>query len=110
VSAASILGNGFKFIITPKKSIKADEVRNSIERFSRSIDLKTHFSNDEKDDTTIERLRVNSEWRPDDTPLDIQQRVSAFSTAISHLLRPRAGKSNIIVRMKTSSSLKQTRI
>ena len=89
------MGNGFKFVITPKKSIKADEIRTSVERFSRIIALKAHFADDEQDDNEIDRLRVNSEWIPDDIPLDIQQRVTAFTTEVSHLLRPRLGKSNI---------------
>jgi len=96
-SAASILGNGFKFVITPKKSIKMNEIRTCVERFSRIIDLKVHFSDGEQDNHTIERLRVNSDWIPDDIPLEIQQRVSTFTAEVSHLLRPRTGKSNITV-------------
>ncbi len=66
----SILGFGLKFIPVPKKSIRQGDVDVAIKCFDRDFYLKVHFADDdaEKDEEAVEKLRVNSTWKPDQPP------------------------------------------
>jgi hypothetical protein len=74
-AATSILGFGLKFIPVPKKSILQVNVNEAIKRFDRNFYLKVHFADDdlEKDEEAVEKLRVNSTWKPDQPPHKITQ-------------------------------------
>jgi hypothetical protein len=96
-AATSILGFGLKFIPVPKKSIRQDDVNKAIKRFNRNFYLKVHFADDDsdKDEEAVEKLQVNSTWKPDHPPHKITQKLGQFEGAISRLLRPQRGKSNL---------------
>ena len=98
-AAATVLGFGLKFIPVPKKSIKQDDVDEAIKRFDRDFYLKVFFADsdddDDDDEDPIEKLRVNSVWKPDQPPHKITQRIGEFEHAIDRNFRPQRGKSNL---------------
>ena len=98
-AAATVLGFGLKFIPVPKKSIKQDDVDEAIKRFNRDFYLKVFFADsdddDDDDEDPIEKLRVNSVWKPDQPPHKITQRIGEFEHAIDRNFRPQRGKSNL---------------
>ncbi len=96
-ATTSILGFGLKFIPVPKKSIRQDDVDKAIKCFNRDIYLKVNFADDdaEKDKEAVKKLQVNSTWKPDQPPHKITQRLGQFEGAISRLLCPQCGKSNL---------------
>ena len=98
-AAATVLGFDLKFIPIPKKSIKRDEVDQAIKRFDRDFYLKVFFADsdddDDDDEDPIEKLRVNSVWKPDQPPHKITQRIGEFEHAIDRNFRPQRGKSNL---------------
>ena len=97
-TAATVLGFGLKFIPVPKKSIKQVDVDEAIKRFDTDFYLKVFFaeSDDEDDDEDpIEKLRVNSVWKPDQPPHKITQCIGEFEQAIERNFRPQRGKSNL---------------
>jgi len=98
-AAATVLGFGLKFIPVPKKSIKQDDVDEAIKRFDRDFYLKVFFADsdddDDDDEDPIEKLRVNSVWKPDQPPHKITQRIGVFEHAIDRNFRPQRGKSNL---------------
>jgi hypothetical protein len=97
-AAATVLGFGLKFIPVPKKSIKQDDVDEAIKRFDRDFYLKVFFADsedDSDDEDPIEKLRINSVWKPDQPPHKITQRIGEFEGAIERNFRPQRGKSNL---------------
>ena len=98
-AAATVLGFGLKFIPVPKKSIKQDDVDEAIKQFDRDFYLKVFFADsdddDDDDENPIEKLRVNSVWKPDQPPHKITQRIEEFEHAIDRNFRPQRGKSNL---------------
>ena len=97
-TAATVLGFGLKFIPVPKKSIKQDDVDEAIKRFDRDFYLKVFFADsddDSDDEDPIEKLRINSVWKPDQPPHKITQRIGDFEGAIERNFRPQRGKSNL---------------
>ena len=97
-AAATVLGFGLKFIPVPKKSIKQDDVDEAIKRFDRDFYLKVFFADsddDSDDEDPIEKLRINSVWKPDQPPHKITQRIGDFEGAIERNFRPQRGKSNL---------------
>ena len=98
-AAATVLGFGLKFIPVPKKSIKQDDVDEAIKRFNRDFYVKVFFADsdddDDDDEDPIEKLRVNSVWKPDQPPHKITQRIGEFEHAIDRNFRPQRGKSNL---------------
>jgi hypothetical protein len=79
-AATSILGFGLKFIPVPKKSIRQTNVDEAIKCFDREFYLKVHFADDdaEEDKESVEKLQVNSTWKPDQPPYRITQRLVQF--------------------------------
>ena len=97
-AAATVLGFGLKFIPVPKKSIKQIDVDEAIKRFDRDFYLKVFFAesdDDDDDEEPIEKLRINSVWKPDQPPHKITQRIGDFEGAIERNFRPQRGKSNL---------------
>ena len=97
-AASTILGFGLKFIPVPKKSICQDDVDEAIKRFDRDFYLKVFFAEDDEssdDEEPIEKLRINSVWKPDQPPHKITKRIGDFEGAIARNFRPRRGKSNL---------------
>jgi hypothetical protein len=97
-AAATVLGFGLKFIPVPKKSIKQEDVDEAIKRFDRDFYLKVFFADsddDSDDEDPIEKLRINSVWKPDQPPHKITQRIGDFEGAIERNFRPQRGKSNL---------------
>ena len=97
-AAATVLGFGLKFIPVPKKSIKQIDVDEAIKRFDRDFYLKVFFADsddDSDDEDPIEKLRINSVWKPDQPPHKITQRIGDFEGAIERNFRPQRGKSNL---------------
>jgi hypothetical protein len=85
-SAATVLGLGLKFIPIPKKSICPDDINEALKQFDRDLYLNVHYTNDDADsdnEETIEKLRVNSKWMPDQPPFDFNQRLGNFEGAIT---------------------------
>jgi hypothetical protein len=69
-----------------------------LKRFERDFYLNVHFTNDNVDsdnEESIEKLRVNSKWMPDQPPFDITQRLGNFEGAITRNFQPRCGKFNL---------------
>jgi hypothetical protein len=97
-TAATVLGVGLKFIPVPKKSIHQNNVGKAIKRFDRDFYLKVFFANDDEnsdDEEPIEKLQINSVWKPDQPPHKITQRIGDFEGAIERNFRPQCGKSNL---------------
>ena len=97
-AAATVLGFGLKFIPVPKKSIKQIDVDEAIKRFDRDFYLKVFFADsddDSDDEDPIEKLRINSMWKPDQPPHKITQRIGDFEGAIERNFHPQRGKSNL---------------
>jgi hypothetical protein len=59
--------------------------------------LKINFAGDDdkNDKQPHEKLQVKSKWLPDQPPLKILSKLSAFSNAISRQFTPQRGKSNL---------------
>jgi hypothetical protein len=75
-ATATILGFNLKFIPVPKKSICQDDVDEAIKRFNRNFYLKVQFADEEQDneeEEAIDKLQVNSTWKPDQSPYKITQ-------------------------------------
>jgi hypothetical protein len=88
-AAATLLSLGLKFIPVPKKSIRPDDIDEALKRFERDFYLNILFANDNVDsdnEESIEKLRVNSKWMPDQPPFDITQRLGDFEGAITRNL------------------------
>jgi hypothetical protein len=97
--AATVLGFGLKFIPVPKKSIHQNNVGKAIKRFDQDFYLKGFFANDDKnldDKEPIEKLQINSIWKPDQPPRKITQRIRVFEGAIERNFCPQRGKSNLM--------------
>jgi hypothetical protein len=97
-AAATILGFGLKFIPIPKKSICQDKIDEAIKRFDHDFYLKVHFADKEHDneeEEAIDKLQMNSTWKPDQPPYKITQQLGNFEGAISSHFRPQRGKSNL---------------
>jgi len=94
----TVLDFGLKFIPVPKKSINQDDADEAIKRFDRDFYLKVFFTNDYKDsddEEPIEKLQLNSVWKPDQPPHKISQCIGEFEGAIERNFRPQCGKSNL---------------
>ena len=91
----NLLGNGLKFIVTPKRSHRNGEIKDTLQRFDREMRLKVFFTDPDLENDYIEPLRVNSEWTPESIPLEIIQRISNFSDAVRRTHIPRRGIANI---------------
>ena len=91
----NLLGNGLKFIVTPKRSHCNGEIKDTLQRFDREMRLKIFFSDPDLENDKIEPLRINSEWTPELIPLETIQRISNFSDAVRHTHIPRRGILNI---------------
>ncbi len=73
-AAATVLGFGLKFIPVPKKSIHQNDVDEAIKQFDQDFYLKIFFAcNDinSDDEEPIEKLQINSVWKPDQPPRKI---------------------------------------
>ncbi len=97
-AASTVLGFGLKFIPVPKKSIHQDDVDEAIKQFNQDFYLKVFFADDDKTPDnveTIEKLKVNSSWIPDQPPFRITQRLGNFKMAIAKNFPPIRGRSNL---------------
>jgi hypothetical protein len=68
---ATVLGFGLKFIPIPKKSIHQDDVDKAVKQFDQDFYLKVFFAINNKNldnKEPIEKLQVNSVWKPDQPP------------------------------------------
>jgi hypothetical protein len=97
-AALTVLGFGLKFIPIPKKSIRQDDVGKAIKQFDRDFYLKVFFAdnnNTSDDEEPIKKLRVTSNWMPDQPPFKITQWLGNFEGAMQRNFRPKHGKSNL---------------
>jgi hypothetical protein len=79
-AAALILGNKLKFIPTPKRLLKQDNIDTTTNRIRCEIYLKVYFSGEDMENDKIKPLCICSEWIPDkdDIPEEVRQQISNF--------------------------------
>jgi len=97
-AAVCILGNGLKFIPSPKKSIHRDNINKAMRRFTRDAYLKVFFADKEatdEGDEEIKKLHVNSKWMPTEVPNNNASWVGNFEGAFTRHFRSCNGKSNM---------------
>ena len=82
-TAHHLLGLGLKFIPTPKLNTTPDALDATISRFERDLNLQVYFAGDIPSDYNPNELRVKSSWRAPLPPLNIDERIRAFSRAIT---------------------------
>jgi hypothetical protein len=94
----TILGFGLRFIPIPKKSIRQDDIDKAIKQFDRDFYLKVFFANNNNtsdDEEPIKKLRVTSQWMPDQPPFKITQQLENFEGAMQWKFCPKCRKSNL---------------
>ncbi len=96
--AATVLGFGLKFIPVPKKSLHQDDINEAVKQFDRDFYLKVFLADGDAnsdDKEPIEKLQVNSVWKPNQPPHKITKHIGNFEGAITRNFRPHRGKSNL---------------
>ena len=89
-----MLGLGNKFIAIPPYTTSLSELTEHLSRFRRDLSLRVHFSTDDNgnDDTPPgydSKLFLKSKWVPEDTPMEVEDRLRHFLNKISDRFRKR---------------------
>jgi hypothetical protein len=92
-TVATVLGFGLKFIPIPKKSIHQDDVDKAVKRFNQDFYLKVFFADNDTnsdDEEPIEKLQVNSVWKPDQPPTRLLNALEILKEPLQETSAPNA--------------------
>ena len=100
----ALLGNGLKFIPTPRYSMTWPELDQTIERFRKEVKVKCFMAGKQSDPNFNAKLYVKSNWEPNPgmNPDGLLERLDTFRNSFKKVCKLRIGSPNL------SSHLRRT--